>query len=461
MKEKATSRGRERQRGQTIILVAIGLVSLLAMAALAIDVVTLYAARSETQRAADAAALVAAKAIADSGFTTLPPTDPHILDNSAQLLAQHMATAAINAMLTFNNPPINPVAGKQPNTGWLLGGAPTISFPATANPPNSNPYITVKLQVTGLPLFFARIFGNRTAIVTTSATAEAYNPANVAAFTPIAPKGVKPWLVANADPTQPPGTQFINTLGPTWTVEPNVIGEQFYLHSDCQTANFAQCSPLMDPTPGIPASSNGGHPQVDYVPAMITTNAGANVCPSTCLGATDYERSIECADMTTSYQVLSCGGGTNNAQWDNTVNPGGLGGLSDLGTECLINATAPGNNKGQDTIFNPGWPSNAMQITAQSGPQNGNVVTTSSSIVTIPIIDTTPPFPATGGAVQIDGYLQAFINEVHGGGNPAHQGDIQITVLNIAGCTAGGATGATPVIGSGSSPVPVRLITPP
>jgi uncharacterized membrane protein len=111
MKQQATSCGRQRERGQTIILVAIGLVSLLAMAALAIDVVTLYAARSETQRAADAAALVAAKAIADSGFTTLPPTDPHITDGSARTLAQNMATAAINAMLNpANNPPINRVA---------------------------------------------------------------------------------------------------------------------------------------------------------------------------------------------------------------------------------------------------------------------------------------------------------------------------------------------------------------
>ena len=48
---------RPEERGQTIILVAIALVSLLAMAALAIDVTTLYVARGEMQRAADAAAL--------------------------------------------------------------------------------------------------------------------------------------------------------------------------------------------------------------------------------------------------------------------------------------------------------------------------------------------------------------------------------------------------------------------
>jgi uncharacterized membrane protein len=53
---------RSGERGQTIILVAVSLVSLLAMAALAIDVVTLYVARSEMQRAADAAAIAGAKA---------------------------------------------------------------------------------------------------------------------------------------------------------------------------------------------------------------------------------------------------------------------------------------------------------------------------------------------------------------------------------------------------------------
>ena len=63
------------EKGQTILLVAISLISLLAMAALAIDIVTLYSARSEIQRAADAAALAGAKAIADSGITTLLITD--------------------------------------------------------------------------------------------------------------------------------------------------------------------------------------------------------------------------------------------------------------------------------------------------------------------------------------------------------------------------------------------------
>src|SRR5579864_7895285 len=107
MKEPTHSRQRRHEQGQTILLVAISMVSLLAMAALAIDIVTLYVARSEIQRAADAAALAAAKAIADSGFTTLPATDVNY--TNAQNLARSMAVASIHAMVT--TPTINLVGG--------------------------------------------------------------------------------------------------------------------------------------------------------------------------------------------------------------------------------------------------------------------------------------------------------------------------------------------------------------
>jgi hypothetical protein len=451
MTQTAVLRGNGRERGQTIVLVAISLVSLLAMAALAIDVVTLYAARSEIQRAADAAALAGAKAIADSGVTTLPPGDQQLL--SATLLAQNMATSAINAMMTAN-PAINQVAG-QPIT-W----SNTVTFPATASPTNSNPHVTVTLQVTTLPTFFARIWGNRTATVKASATAEAYNPANVQNFTPIAPKGVKPWLIANADPNNS-GAPFVNTA--TGVVEAGVTGEPLNLTADCQ-AGPPNCQLMPGHNP--PTWSNGPRPQVDYVPALVAapSSPNPNVCPSACLGATNYEQSIECADMTTSYQVLACGGGSSYAQWDNNnVNPGGPGGLSAVATECLINATAAGKNKGQDTLDPSPWPANPMQITAGPfpNPQNGNMVTTSSSIVTIPIID-----PATFQAISpfhvtVVGFMQAFIDEVHGGGPPAHRGDIAITVLNIAGCSTTPNT-APPIVGAAAtSPVPIRLITPP
>jgi hypothetical protein len=99
---------------------------------------------------------------------------------------------------------------------------------------------------------------------------------------------------------------------------------------------------------------------------------------------------------------------------------------------------------------------------ARSGPQIGNLVTTSSSIVTIPIIDAKMPpttFPTSPGAVTVVGFIQGFINQINDAASP-NPGDINITVLNIAGCSSSD-NGANPVIGgAGTSPVPVRLISP-
>jgi hypothetical protein len=101
-----------------------------------------------------------------------------------------------------------------------------------------------------------------------------------------------------------------------------------------------------------------------------------------------------------------------------------------------------------------------MQITGGScSAKPSQLVATSSSIVTIPIIDTNyapGSFPATGQPLTVVGFLQAFINWTEPG-----SGDINITVLNIAGCSSSN-NGATPVVGgAGTSPIPVRLITPP
>src|SRR2546430_16282933 len=178
------SRKQSQERGQTIALVALTIVTLLAMAALAIDVVTLYVAKGEVQRAADAAALVAAKGFVDSGVTSDPA------NTSLQTLAENMATAGINAIL-----PQNKVAGAAP----VLVGTP--SFDLTTYP--VNPQVAVTLQRTGLPIFFARIWRRAAATVTASAKAEAYNPANsqtaTGNFIPVILKNIKPLLIANQD----------------------------------------------------------------------------------------------------------------------------------------------------------------------------------------------------------------------------------------------------------------------
>src|SRR5579864_7478898 len=72
------SDGAPRERGITMVMVAIAMVAIIAMAALSIDVVTLYLAREEAQRSADAAALAAARVISVSGITGTadPASDP-------------------------------------------------------------------------------------------------------------------------------------------------------------------------------------------------------------------------------------------------------------------------------------------------------------------------------------------------------------------------------------------------
>src|SRR6202167_3418677 len=63
---------RSRERGVTMALVAASIAVVIAMAALSIDVGTLYEASAEAQRSADAAALAAARVLSASGLTGDP-----------------------------------------------------------------------------------------------------------------------------------------------------------------------------------------------------------------------------------------------------------------------------------------------------------------------------------------------------------------------------------------------------
>src|ERR1700756_181961 len=57
------------EQGITILLVAVAIVGILAMAALAIDIASLYVAHGEAQRAADAGALAGAQVLVAAGVT--------------------------------------------------------------------------------------------------------------------------------------------------------------------------------------------------------------------------------------------------------------------------------------------------------------------------------------------------------------------------------------------------------
>jgi hypothetical protein len=326
----------------------------------------------------------------------------------------------------------------------VLAAAPTFNFSNLGNP-----QITVTLQRTDLPTFFARIWGKRLVTVTAAATAEAYNPSNsqtnTGNYVPIAPKCVKPLLVPNLDPDplHAPNTFVSQTTGTVTLpgVYPaGVIGEPITLSNACPNGS-ATCGPVPPPAAG------------SYLPAGVALNP-ANLCPS-CQGSSAFEQSIECCD----FNRYSCGaplpttvdttGGPIPTSADTTMSGNNARQDGRNGVQCLIHWPSPDTLDPTNLLAGTG----PMQITAGSGPLSGQLVTTSKSIATLPIFDTASLNPATG-QVTIVGFLQVFIDP-QATALPGN-GDIPVTILNVAGC--GNTAGTTVVSGGGVSPVPVRLI---
>jgi len=413
---------RHGERGQTIILVALTVVTMLAMAALAIDVVTLYVARTEMQRAADGAALAAAKAFVDSGVTT------DSTNSTRQTLATDMATAMINSTIQQNK-----IGGVQP----ALVGTPTPDFTH-----DGNPQITVTLQRTDLPMFFARIWGNRAMTVTASAKAEAYNPSSsqtsTGNYVPIQPRCVKPLMIGNLDPRPSASGAIVDET--TGAVVANLVGVRLVnLQDGCQGTNPpSQC-----------ISGAGSLGKGMLIPA---SQGAVTQCPA-CQGSSSLEQSIECCD-TFSYQ---CGGTVTHDVDNSGITVGQFGSQTRAGLHCMNNHPSEDSIDPTDLLNGIG----PARITAQSGPNSGNFVTTSRSIAILPIVKTTYTSTAT-----VVGFLQVFIEDVNSVGNLK----ITATVLNVIGCgnnPSGGAPilgGAAPVNPPGgalvtaNSPIPVRLI---
>lgn len=448
---------RQSEQGQTILLVAVSLVVVLAMAALAIDVVTLYSARTEAQRTADAAALAGAKMLVDMGVTTDPCNA--LLAGQAQTIATTQATAVAQQ---------NTIGGQAP-------GTVNVTYPngSSLGCPGSfgvNPQITVQVQRTDLPIFFARIWSRSAASVSATATAEAYNPSNavsVGTAVPIAPRCSKPMIVPNCDPATGHTSggnsgcqislgnfykQFVDSAAGTianpgqWPT--GVIGEQILLTSGCGTG--AGCVPTAAP---VLVSSP---PSTNYYPLAFSTTA-LHLCPgnsSFCsTAASNFQQDVQCCS---GYQV-QCG---QQYTLDTSINPDhpSMGSAMQLGGQCLIH-----ENSG--TVFTPGcsspMPQDCLDPT-QSPPRihagdnnpfigaavkSGDQITTSDSVVTLPLYDQAGNAPPPN-MVTIVGYLQVFINDV------SDSGTVTATILNVAGC---GTTSGTPVEGAATT-IPVRLI---
>jgi Flp pilus assembly protein TadG len=425
---------RNNEQGVVIMLVAVVMLFVVgAMAALSIDVVTLYTARSEAQLAADGAALAAARVLANSGATS---------DTTGATMANAWSLAQGVAIQV----------AKQNEVGGRNLTAAEVTLPPAPGGPNTNPTVTVRVQRTDLPTFFARIWGTKFITVAASATAEAYNPSGAEALDldpppRVAPTCVKPWLLPNIDPTgastapifdSATGAMSPGMFGQGWPSATNVNGLYALCGGDCSS--------------GISAPAPGG-----YYPGAIGTGALDFPAPTQALPA--------CSAGFNSYQLavagcvlrpIRCGAAATINIDVNTYPPTpGRDADTTQAARCLIHDTGAAGDS--DSIDGASVPSPPFQFLA--GNQNpvanavGKDVLVSESLVTIPVINTTTSAPTN--PVTVIGFLQVFLNPT---GAAMAGPQIPVKIINLAGCGTG-ATGQQ-ILGNGASPVAVRLISP-
>jgi hypothetical protein len=230
---------------------------------------------------------------------------------------------------------------------------------------------------------------------------------------------------------------------------PGVIGRTFDLFADCNPGGPCgnNGSPVGQPKPNsslLPTKHN-----LQFVPGQLP--AAFTAVPSCAVGS-DFQEAVAACDQTTVYH---CGSDTQQSTVDLSQN--GVKSDSVLAGRCLIGATGDGLDVGQDSLDTSSYPYKIEAGSANPlGVSPDSVITSSNSIVSFPIYDSAPPAPPINGtgtsSVTIIGFLQVFINSVNTGNN-----SVNVTVLNVAGC--GNGTNPTAAAVSGTSPVPVRLIT--
>lgn len=419
---------RKGERGQTVILVGFSMLALLAMAALAIDVATLYIARIQAQAAADAAALAGAKAFVTSGYTTNPGIGGSTVCSGG---SPGTGLADLNAQAAMSQ-------------NLVMGVAPTVTTTCNFSQPQ-NPQITATVQRTGLPILFARIWPVRPSVSAT-ATAEAYNPSGIAGGAPIQVSSVKPLGIPNCDP---------NNASPP---NPNCSGGAAYILDPANNYAVANPSTVLS-TNFVDLNETGAMSPTnlltsEFVALDLPISSSSVSCPSTaapwgtCTSVNSsnpgYFESMACANST----PISCG---------QTLPVDPNSGLSHLvtatgpATMCLIHATRTGPNRGQDNIT-PGSPYSIDGGSYNPDPalQNANNISRSDSVITIPIWDNCVSGPCT--SVTVVGFLQLGVDRVRTANNR-----LRSYVLNVVGCGSASTT-APAVSGGGVSPIPVRLI---
>jgi Flp pilus assembly protein TadG len=440
-------RDRKNEDGIIITLVAVFMLCVVgAMAALSIDVVTIYTARSEAQLAADSAALAAARVIANSGATSDPTGVLLTSVTSATGPAQNVAIQ---------------VAEQNQVGGTYLLPAKNISAPVFGGTYN-NPTVSVKIQVTNLPTFFARIWGTKTISVSASATAEAYNPSGGTGTTsgtnntPVAPICVKPWLLPNIDPsnTAVPGSQIFDpTSGAIKTTTllgstSSIPGPPPPMQVACNGGNC---------TPPLPAPTAWQYYPGDTASTFTAPTQSIPVC--TPAMNTDYEKAIAgCVQA-----PIACNSTAN-------IDTSAYGNKRYHETARAVNCLTHSATNGGDKVYGIPLPNPLSApfefVGGNDNPIPGaatNDVMVSDSLVTVPVFDTGAGGPPPS-QVQIIGFVQLFLSPTGAATQafapPPTAGQVTTTVINLAGCGTNPTT-ASAIVGNGASPVAVRLISQP
>jgi hypothetical protein len=432
----------ERERGSTIVFVAVSMIVLIAIAGLAVDLVWLYTARSEAQRTADAAALAGASAFVNSPGCT-SASGGCVAGGPQEAAATDQAIAAGTQ---------NRVAGAGPK---ITASDISFNYPTPQNPTIT---VTVARDAThggAVPTFFMKVFGVDTKDVSATATAEAFNATG--SGIPVGTKCMKPWIMPNCDYNHlvPSSNSNANVNCPVdaasgnypskfingSTIQPGTIGEVVTVKPGDPSSAAApgKFYPVYLPPGDIPA----------ICPACSSGGGGSGGAASGAL----YRQNIECCNTST----ISCG--------QQAVQPitGNMVGPTRQGVSCLIHEGS--NGSGQDIVTDAA----PFSITAGSlnpyFPGGTSPITTSDSIVTVPLYNGTQLCPGNScpSTVNVDviGFLQVFVQNVDNGS----QGTTYIKVMNAISCagSSGGGSGGSGggsggVSSGGGSPIPVRLI---
>src|ERR1041385_5251093 len=447
------------ERGVTILIVAMSLLVLVTMAALAIDIASLYQARGEAQRAADAAALAGAKMFVTSSYTS----------TTSLAFASVCHTGGPGSTIALNKQAeaaakVNPIAGQ-----------PAVINKIQCDNTNVlNPRVTVTVESASSPTFFSKIWAiwGSTSIGTVKATAsaEAYNASGQ--NLPILVTNVKPWLIPNCNPnvvvgggagnlncSAPGGNHYDYLINPDGTIRNpgSFIGNVLQLSRQPTGALGVNSGALLFYGLRYPTS-----------PPLSCPSTGAVSCDNPVNKGEPYIDAIACINSL----QMSCGqkiGPTETPQMSVEVTSPLTGQPTVEGTKCLIHADGSSFNQGQDEI------SSGVPPVINGGFHNPNPslqvpnISRSDSVITAPIYDGHQMCFDGGGTIgacnnasptsaTVIGFLQLGIQQTNGSQL------LSGVSINAVGCSPSAIAAYPPtnsISAGGASPIPVRLVQTP